>query len=93
MVNLPFVINLNFSRAVEGKNILKLPLPTLAILTVILSEYPLTVSPDLPWLSAPLADPGGGNPAMPPKAQEGGPSCRLAPQKLPIFSIVKFDSS
>ena len=29
MVNLPFVINLTFSRAVEGKNILKLPRPTL----------------------------------------------------------------
>ena len=29
MVNLQFVVNLKFSRAVEGKNILKLPLPTL----------------------------------------------------------------
>ena len=29
MANLPFVINLKFSRAVEGKNILKLPRPTL----------------------------------------------------------------
>ena len=32
----------------------------------------------------PLADPGGGgNPAMSPKAQEGGTSCHLAPQKVP----------
>ena len=29
MVDLPFVVNLKFSRAVDGKNILKLPRPTL----------------------------------------------------------------
>ena len=31
MANLPFVINLKFSRAVEGKNILKLPRHTLLL--------------------------------------------------------------
>ena len=35
MVNLPFVINLKFSRAVEGKNILKLPRPTLTNLNAL----------------------------------------------------------
>ena len=38
MVKLPFVINLKFSRAVECKNILKLPRPTLPIVYIYLSK-------------------------------------------------------
>ena len=43
MVNLPFVTNLKFSRAVERKNILKLPRPTLLLIIIIRGRYFLTV--------------------------------------------------